>query len=140
MQVRYLAFEGIIDSCLAEGKPEEGLEWIEKAKNEAMEEKHSDAVWNFHEITILLSLGESEKAFGVINHLAQEHGREKGVMEALNNLLVRMGVLNPDGTPSAAVRQAQGQRGEAPAPGGLWTPEGETGAPSGGASKLWTPD
>ncbi len=138
-QFRYLAFEGIIDSCLGSGKPEEALEWVEKAKNEAMEEKRSDAVWNFHEITIMFALGQTEKAIEVINHLAQEHGREKGVMEALNNLLIRMGVLNPDGTPSAAARQAQGGP-QAEDRGGLWTPDAETGASTGSTSKLWTPD
>ncbi len=139
-QARHLAFEGILDVCFVTGKLEEALEWIEKAKNEAMEEKRSDAVWNFHEVSILLGLGRAEEAHALIGHLVNEHGREEGVMQALNNLFVRLGLINPDGTPTMRAQQAREVRQEEAAVGGLWTPDAEAGIPAGNTSKLWTPD
>jgi tetratricopeptide (TPR) repeat protein len=138
-EARYLAFEGILDVCLRAGKLEEALQWVEKAKNEAMEEKRSDAAWNFHEITIMLGLGRAEEAHALLGHLVNEHGREEGVMQALNNLFVRLGLINPDGTATARAMQARELQQAEPAS-GLWTPDAETGVPARNTSKLWTPD
>ena len=135
-QARFLAFEGLIDVCLRTEKLEEALEWIEKAKNEAMEEKRSDAVWNFREVTILLSLGRAAESHAALQHLINEHGREEGVMQALNQLFVRLGLINPDGTPTARAMQSR----EPQQVSGLWTPDAEAGVPAENASKLWTPD
>jgi len=139
-QVRHLAFEGILDVCFLYGNLEEALEWIEKAKNEAMEDNCSDAAWNFHEITILFGLGRADEAFALTEHLATEHGREEGVMQAVNSLFVQLGLINPDGTPTVRTRQLrEAPKAESTAT-GLWTPDSEAGIPVGNTSKLWTPD
>ena len=136
-QARNIAFEGLYEIGVSAGRFEEALEWIEKAKNEAMEEKRSDAVWNLREITILLSLGRAEEVHAALQHLVHEHGKEQGVMQALNNLFIRLGLVNPDGTPTArALRSQEPQQSEPAA--GLWTPDAA--APTGNASKLWVPD
>ena len=139
-QARHIAFEGILDACFQYGNLEEALEWIEKAKNEAKEGRLSDAAWDFHEITVLFGLRRADEAFAKTEHLAEEHGREEGVLQALNNLFVQLGLINPDGTPTVRTRQLrEAQKAEAAA-GGLWTPDSETGISAGNTSKLWTPD
>jgi len=138
-QARNVAFEGLHETCVSVGRFEEALEWIEKAKNEAMEEKRSDAVWNLREVTILLGLGRAEEVHTMLQHLISEHGKEQGVMQALNNLFVRLGLINPDGTPTArALRPQEAQQSGSVA--GLWTPDAEAGLPVGNTSKLWVPD
>ena len=138
-QARQLAFGSIVDTFLLAGRLEETLEWIERAKSEAMVEECSDVTWNFHEVSVFLGLNRSEEAHTVLEHIIGEHGRESGVMQALNNFFVQLGLLNPDGTPTARSQRLQGSSHSAPA-GGLWTPDAEVGVPPGNSSKLWTPD
>jgi len=68
------------------------------------------------------------------------------VMDAMQELFVRIGLLNPDGTPSAAFMKAQAEeRGTYASQHpveqqGIWTPDGATPTGSGASSKLWVPD
>lgn len=155
VQARMLAFESLIGIARGNNDLEGSLRWIEKAKNEAAELRTSDAVWCLHEIPIRLGLGQLEKAHEVINDIVKRHGHDQRIMQSLHQLFVQLGFLNPDGTPSAAIRRGDqlsdelsGESmgnpvadSESSNSGGLWTPGDE--APTGGgsgASKLWTPD
>ena len=69
---------------------------------------------------------------------------EPGVARALTELLIEIGVLNPDGTP-AEPPEAPGAEppslvvpGQSDAkPGELWTPDSQK--PTGDKPKIWTP-
>ncbi len=138
--LRVHAFESLIGIEQALRNSEEALLWIEKAKNEAAELGFPDAGWCLHEIPIRLSLGQIEQAHDTINYLVKNYGKDDRVMQALQHLFVQLGLLNPDGTPSAAMqRRAEAATASPAASGGLWTPD-TAAAPSDGDSKLWTPD
>jgi hypothetical protein len=139
--LRVHAFEQLIGIEQALRNSEEALLWIEKAKNEAAEVGYPDAGWCLHEIPIRLSLGQFEQAHETINYLVQNYGKDDRVMQALQHLFVQLGFLNPDGTPTAAMKRRAETATASPAPNGLWTPDAGAGAaPAEGGSKLWTPD
>ncbi len=143
--LRVHAFESLIGIEQAMRNSDEALLWIEKAKNEAAEQGYPDAGWCLHEIPIRLSLGQFEQAHATINYLVKNYGKDDRVMQALQHLFVQLGFLNPDGTPTAAMRYRAEAATASPemAPEGIWTPGGAvtpSAAPSEGGSKLWTPD
>lgn len=150
IQARMLAFESLIGIARGNSNLDDALLWIEKAKNEAVELKTSDAVWCLHEIPIRLGLGQLEKAHEAINDIVKRHGHDQRIMQSLHQLFVQLGFLNPDGTPSAATRRGDQMVGETSlsdadsetsTSGGIWTPGNDTPSESGtGSSKLWTPD
>ncbi len=139
--LRVHAFESLIGIEQAMRNSEEALLWIEKAKNEAAELGYPDAGWCLHEIPIRLSLGQFEQAHETINYLVKNYGKDDRVMQALQHLFVQLGFLNPDGTPTAAMRRRAETATASPeaAPAGLWTPDAGS-VPAEGGSKLWTPD
>ncbi len=102
---------------------------IEKGMNEADEAKSSDAWLNVMEIPFRLGQGDFPKAQELIAHVMQYHRREQDAMLLLQNLLVSLGLINPDGTPVSRDDFAGG-----PPP----TEAVEEPAPA--ASKLWVPD
>lgn len=138
-QIRTIAFEAMITVTQAKQDFNEALDWIEKAKNETAELNGVDAGWILHEIAILMRLKQLDRAHGLINDLVRRYGNNEQIMQALQHLFIRLGLLNPDGTPTV---MAGGAPAEPPAEsGGLWTPDSAMPPVSeGGASKLWTPD
>ena len=139
---RIMAFEALITTAQAKGKFEEALLWVERAKNESAAQGIPDAAWCLHEIMLRLMQGDTETAYDVVQYVATKYQDDATVMNALQELFIRIGMLNPDGTPSAALAQAQvEQRTENQK---LWTPGSS--APTGSAtssatpSKLWVPD
>ena len=88
-----------------------------------------------------LTRGQSDLVEQTMETLQRKFRDHPGVMSAVGQLLVRLGVLAPDGSPiedgaSAAPAEAPASSGE------LWTPEASAGAgaASGGSeSKLWLP-
>ena len=135
---RVMAFEALITTSQAKGKFEEALLWVERAKNESTAQGIPDAAWCLHEIMLRLMQGDTGAAHDVIQYVATKYRDDAAVMNALQELFVRIGMLNPDGTPSAALMQAQAeQRTENQK---LWTPEGNAPTGSVASSKLWVPD
>jgi hypothetical protein len=137
--LRFLAFESLIGIAKGLGAMEEALLWIEKAKNESAANNVPDAGWCLHEIPILLMQGQLENAQNRIQYVIRKYSKDQRVMQALQQLFVELGMLNPDGTP-AAMMQQEAAAAPASTP-GIWTPDasGAAGANSSG-SKLWTPD
>ena len=135
---RVMAFEALITTSQAKGKYTDALLWVERAKNESETQGIPDAAWCLHEILLWLMLGDTRASHSVIQYVITKYRNDATVMGALQELFVRIGMLNPDGTPSAALSQAQaGPQAEEQK---LWTPNGNLPAGSAAASKLWIPD
>ena len=134
---RVMAFEALIAGSQGKGNIEEALLWVERAKNESAAQNVPDAAWCLHEITLLLIQG-NKRANEVIQYVVTKYRNDETVMDALHELFVRIGMLNPDGTPSAAFLQTQAEQQAAEQK--LWTPESNAPAGSDSPSKLWVPD
>jgi hypothetical protein len=134
---RIMAFEALITNAQAHGEFDEAMIWIDRAKNESAAQNIPDAAWCLHEIMLRLIQGNTEAAHDVIQYVATKYRNNPDVMQSLQELFVRLGMMNPDGTPSAALLQAEAEK-EAESQ-KIWTPDGGTSS-SGTASKLWVPD
>jgi hypothetical protein len=116
------------------------LQFIDMGRQLATARGHSPAEWYLHELQARLDRFEAEESNRLIQLIATRYGREPGVNEALYTLLVRHGLINPDGTPVQAPGAAPGAAPAAAtaASSPLWTPESAATAPK-GESKLWLP-
>lgn len=138
---------------LAYAQPDlsKAMDYVELGRQACEAAGQSNVGFDFVEANLGLMHGIPQSIPQLIDHVQNTHLEEPGVRERLMELLVRMGLINPDGSPGPTALAAQ-QRAEmgraaghggvgsaAPAaePGKLWTPESETG---GGGGKLWTPD
>jgi hypothetical protein len=102
----------------------------------------SPAQWYLRELRLQLMRGDAVRVAELFRRLQTHHRHEPGVSEALHSLLVQIGALTPDGRPTdRAMMAAQQQTAtQAPAPGGLWTPDSPPAAAEGQEkSKLWMP-
>ncbi len=121
------------------GGRDEMLGYINAGRDWTVKKGGSSAAWDLEELSLRLSMMESEEASRLIQHLMREHANEPGVRETLAELLQAAGVIGPDGRPTGAMQPqpAGAVPTEAAEPGKIWTPEGE--ATSQGKSKLWVP-
>ncbi|MEL7335111.1 MAG: hypothetical protein AAFN70_02790, partial [Planctomycetota bacterium] len=140
--------------------PNERLSLIDVAIEDA--KSANTPWWSFAlaKITTLIQLGEVESAQAMLNEYQTSFGTDQQAMMALQQMLVEMGILNPDGSPRMMPPGAAGGPGgpaasPGPAPagggggggGGIWTPDNPSGGgPSGGdaggssgESKIWMP-
>jgi len=117
---------------------EEGLATIDEGRREGLSHGQSCAPWDLLELSFRFAHGDGEQAIQLMQHIESRHIEEKDVAHTLTQMLIDVGLLNPDGTPVAtAGRQAPpAVAPQAPEPSRLWTPDSESTA-SGG--KLWTP-
>ena len=117
---------------------EEGIASIEEGRREALANGQSCAAWDLMELSFRFAHGDLEPAMQLMQHIQSRHVDEPGVAQTLTQLLINVGLLNPDGTRPAVPR---GPAPEAPPPAAepskLWTPGSESAGGSGG--KLWTP-
>ena len=135
---RVMAFEALIAASHGKGDIEQALLWVERAKNESATQGVADAAWCFHEITLQLAQGNHDAVEPIIRYLVTKYRNDSAVMDALHELFIRIGLLNPDGTLPTASAQAQSrQQTEEPK---IWTPDGSTSAGSAAPPKLWVPD
>lgn len=133
---RSVAYENLIREAQVKHEFNTALDWIRKAKVDAIAYKTSDGILDILEIGIRIQMVDSTGAERLIQEVMTEHGKEPEVMAALQNLFVRMGLLNPDGTPTELGRGANHPNDPAFDP-GLISPQETQQAP---ASKLWLPD
>ncbi|MCL2743483.1 MAG: hypothetical protein FWE67_06510 [Planctomycetaceae bacterium] len=137
-QARVLAFDSLILATQKVGQFEKTLDWILKAKTESAEQKASDAGWCLYEIPVRIELRQYKETYDVLQYLTENYGNNEHVMRALDNLLVQLGLIHPDGTPVA--EHFYPPEEEAPEmPDKLWTSDSpqEQSAP---AKKLWIPE
>ena len=97
------------------------------------------------ELNVRMEMREATEVSRLLAHLQTSHLREPGVAQALNQWLISIGAIRPDGTPAVPPGQAAEagpdltDPGQAAAePGKIWTPDGA--ALPGEKRKLWTPD
>ena len=57
------------------------------------------------ELSVRFRRGEGDEATRLLRHLERGHGREPGVADAIQQMLVDFGVLRPDGTPAYVARR-----------------------------------
>ncbi len=123
----------------------ESLGYIDQGRQASAALGRSCAAWDFMELNVRLETREPAEVSRLLTHLQSRHLREPGVAEALNQWLMGIGAIRPDGTPAVPLRQAEeagpslAVPGQAAAePGKIWTPDGAT--LPGEKRKLWTPD
>jgi hypothetical protein len=118
----------------------QALDYIERGRKVTLDTNDSCASWDFLEVSVRLERGEVDQFRRLVNHIQSQHIREPGVAQALQRMLVELGIIRPDGAPAPAqepsivVPGAEGGEGA----GKLWTPDSP--GPTGQQSKIWTPD
>jgi hypothetical protein len=131
-----------------ERDPKKAIEYIDLARKHAEAAGQSSAQWDITEMTMQLAAGNLTEADRLMQHIRNDHIREPGVAQTLFQVLVEMGVVRPDGTPTMAPPPSTAAAGlpssgtiPAAEAGKLWTPDGET-APAAGGKKsvIWTPE
>jgi len=136
--VRVMAFESLISAAQGKRDFEKALLWVERAKNESAAQNVPDAAWCLHEIMLYILQGNGPAMSNAVRYLMENYQNDANVMNALQELFVQIGLVNPDGTPTAAALHADAEhKAEEQA---IWTPDGNTSPGSAGASKLWVPD
>jgi len=139
-ETRIMAFNALISAAQENGKIEQALLWVERAKNESAAKEISVAAWYFHEITLHLAQRNGEAASAAIAYLLKNHRDDPHVMESLQELFVQLGMFNPDGTPSPAWTKALAGATTPVEEKQIWTPDNVMPAADGAPSKLWVPD
>ncbi|HAY82323.1 MAG TPA: hypothetical protein DCY79_21155, partial [Planctomycetaceae bacterium] len=124
--------------------PDEVLEWIAAGRQASEAESQSPAQWYIMELPIRLQRGEVERFQQLMETLRANHFGEPGVAEQVFQLLMRLGIIGPDGQPAQGPPPtADASGGEPPAAaqegGGLWTPDSDKPPQGGQESKLWVP-
>ena len=127
--------------------PDEAIALIEAGRKATLDRGGSCANWDLLELSLRFERMESSEITRLMSHIEREHGREPGVIEALTQMLVQMGVLRPDGSPAMPPGAAPAEEPSIVVPGGgqpeeagkIWTPDGSTGTSEGEKPKIWTP-
>lgn len=133
--------------------PESALKSIGEAKKYFDSVGIDKAQLLLMEVPIRVRLGDSDGFQNVMRTLTTEYRGHEEVMAALQQILVSIGLINPDGSPRmggpspggpGSMGQMQGgpmAAAPAQASSGLWTPDGGSAAApaSQGSGKLWIP-
>jgi tetratricopeptide (TPR) repeat protein len=120
---------------------DEALQHIDQGRKLSVTKGRSPAPWYLMELQIRLSRYEAEECNRLTRLLATRHSKEPGISEGLYEILVRYGVISPDGQvagqpPAAAAGAGEPVAAAPQAAPGLWTPD--SAAPK-QESKLWLP-
>jgi hypothetical protein len=121
---------------------DEALAHVRTARELAVNKGRSPAQWLISELALCLSRGIVDECGSLIQQIQTRHLGEPGVANALMNVLVKYGVVKPDGTPVGEPEEALPEEvSESPAPptSQLWTPGSPQPAAQPGKSKLWVP-
>ena len=113
---------------------------IDEGRRNALSHGQSCAVWDLLELSFRFGHGDVDQAMQLMQHIESRHGDEPGVAQTLTQMLINVGLLNPDGTP-VAMPGGRGAAGDAAPPAAaepskLWTPGSES---AGSGGKLWIP-
>ncbi|TWT94892.1 tetratricopeptide repeat protein [Neorhodopirellula pilleata] len=120
---------------------DEVLENLDSAKAYAAANNMSTASLLLTELPLRLRLGQPEKFQECVQSIMSQYGNNPEVMGQLQQILVRFGLIRPDGSPVQRPQAAPAAVGS-DAGGGLWTPDGGSKPAAQGAeggSKLWVP-
>lgn len=121
--------------------PEKSVQFLEEGKRRAIRHGHSPAEFLLADLQIAVGQGDMARFERNLQELQVRHLNEPGIREQLISILMRLGLLRPDGSMRAP--RSPAPEPAAAAPGGeskIWTPDsGGAAAPSGEKSKLWVP-
>ncbi len=120
---------------------EEALQHIDSGRRITVTKGRSPASWYLLELQVRLSRYEAEECNRLTKLLTTRHSNEPGIKEGLYQVLVRYGVISPDGqvrsrAPDSAAPLEATTASATPESPGLWTPD--SAAPK-QESKLWLP-
>ena len=123
----------------------ESLGYIDKGRQASAASGRSCASWDLMELNVRLEMREAAEVSRLLTHLQTRHLREPGVAEALNQWLMSIGAIRPDGTPAVPPRQAAEAGPDLTLPGRPPPSPARSGPPTapalpGEKPKLWTPD
>jgi Flp pilus assembly protein TadD len=125
---------------------QKAFDYLNKARELAVASGASAVRWLLAELDMRLGRGEPDGVQELLRTIESKYIKEPGVGQELVQILVKHGLINPDGTPANMPRQAQaaGVGAESATPdesGKLWTPDGDAPESGGeeGESKLWLP-
>ena len=119
---------------------DQALEHVQRGRQAAESAGESSASWDLLELSFRFERAEGEEAMRLIDHIRTQHMQEPNVAQALTHLLMRVGLIRPDGTlavpppgqqPGVAVGQSPAGAPE------IWTPGSQE--PAGEKPKIWTP-
>lgn len=128
--------------AMSAGDLDQALEYVQLAQKSALEQGTSPARFLLEEFDIRLARREPNEVSRIMNILQTKYMREPGIAEALYMKMMQLGLINQDGTPRmGGPSRAAAPVEQAPAAGGLWTPDGPSAAAPAaqGQSKLWLP-
>jgi hypothetical protein len=114
-----------------------------KARELAVARGDSAAPWMLDELSLHLARRDLEGAQTLLRQIQTRYQKDRNIMQGLAQLLVRHGIISPDGRPAGpppgAAAVAAQPAAAAPAS-ALWTPESvAAAAATEGKSKLWLP-
>ena len=127
---------------------EERIDLIEKAKQAALAANQSPAIWLLREIPLRIMSGDTQSASDLMQTIEANHIEEPGIRDHFYQLLMQLGIINPDGSPAGGQAQPGiiDPSASAPQAGGVWTPgnqEPQADNPSASGDEnpgLWIPD
>jgi tetratricopeptide (TPR) repeat protein len=127
---------------------EERIDLIEKAKQAALAANQSPAIWLLREIPLRIMSGDTQTASDLMQTIEANHIEEPGIRDHFYQLLMQLGIINPDGSPAGGQAQPGiiDPSASAPQAGGVWTPgnqEPQADNPSASGDEnpgLWIPD
>jgi hypothetical protein len=128
---------------------EERIDLIEKAKQAALAANQSPAIWLLREIPLRIMSGDTQTASDLMQTIEANHIEEPGIRDHFYQLLMQLGIINPDGSPAGGQAQPGiiDPSASAPQAGGVWTPGSQepqaTDEPSAAGDDkpgLWIPD
>ncbi len=123
--------------------PEESLAYLRQARELSEKAGKSPARWYLAELPLRLLRGEVDETRHLMTVLQTRHMKEPGIAEGLYNILLRFGLITPEGRP-ASVPEAAAPEAPAQSAQRIWTP-GAPAAPAAPAaaenreSKIWVP-
>ncbi len=143
-ELRGSAYMALVESSES---PVDALRWIGEAKPYFEKAGLDMANLLLVELSTRARANDIEGFQGVIRKLTTDYRNREDVMAVLQQMLVSMGLLNPDGSPRRQAARPSGIAGGDGDTGGIWTPDsaspaspGPIGAPtSPAAGKLWIP-
>ncbi|QDS88613.1 hypothetical protein EC9_28040 [Rosistilla ulvae] len=141
-QIKPHAYLSLVDVTSDETK---AMELLEEAKTWAKANNVSYAPMLLNECLRRIQAGDSNGFQATLQEIIRDFSDDAAVMGQLQQMLVELGIINPDGSPRNAPGPAApmnvGSEPPAAAGGaGIWTPDSPTPPqPSGDGSKLWVP-
>ena len=112
------------------GASDEAVEHLEAGKALAATKGESPAGLLLLECGVRARRGEMQAFQGVVDQIVKNHGQDEQVMGRLQQMLIRMGILRPDGRPAGPPPSAAGPAAPAAGGSGLWTPGSGDAAPA----------